>query len=64
MGNRAACSSSLMSRNMTPELPNLPTRSRAWGESENKMGLIGTLLTLVSRLEENKLSDVGCNEGG
>ena len=38
-------------------------RLQAWGESNTKIGLVVTLLTSSTRLEENKRSDVGRNNG-
>ena len=38
--------------------------SRAWGESDAKIGLVVMLLILTARLEGNKRSDDGCNEDG
>ena len=37
-------------------------RSQARGKSDAKIGFVVALLTLTSRCEENKSSDVGCNE--
>ena len=43
---------------------NSSKRLRARGESDAKIGLVVTLLTLTARLEGNKRSDDGCNEDG
>ena len=50
------------STNWSGKNSNSSKRSRARGESDAKIGLVVTLLTLTARLEGNKRSNDGCTE--